>query len=111
MNPLLISNMSDSRPFLLIGPLSDSEVHESYEKIHSASAYDLNISIQAALQRQYPELNLTAASKINFNFLRFVSIGNARAGVDISTDSVSRTRFFYNGSVRSGISDQLTEIK
>lgn len=110
MNPL-ISDMSDPEAFLLIGSSTESKIYEEYEKIKSAPAYDLNTTIQAALRRQYPELNLTVTPEKSVNLLRFAAVGNATAELDISTDSVSRTRYFYSGSVRSGISDQLTETR
>ena len=86
-------------------------MYDGYEEIHSGHAYDLNTSIQAALRRQYPELNLTVVTARNVPLLQFAAMGNATSELDITTDSIERMRYFYNGSVRSGVPDQLAEAR
>lgn len=103
--------MPESEAFTMVSSLSHPKVFEDYEEINSGHGYDLHTSIQAALRCQYPELNLTVAPANNVPLLQFAAQGNATAELDITTDSIERLRFFYNGSVRSGIPDQLAESR
>ncbi len=82
---------------------SHQKVYDGYEEIHSAHAFDLNTSIQAARRRQYPGLNLTVVQAKNVPLLEFAAAGNATAELDITTDSIMRLRSYYSGTARSGI--------
>lgn len=103
--------MSEFEPFTMVTSSSHAKVYDDFEEINSAHAYDLNISIQAALRRQYPEFNLTVAPANNVSLLAFAAAGKATAELDITTDSIERSRLFYNGSARSGIPDQLADSR
>lgn len=103
--------MSESEPFTMVMSSSHQKVYDDYEEVNSGHAYDLNLSIEAALRRQYPELNLTVASAKNVPLLQFAAAGNATAELDITTESIERMRYFYYGSARSGIPDQLAEAR
>lgn len=103
--------MSDIEAFTLITAGSHSKAYNDYEELKSAHTYDLNTSVQAFLRRQYPELNLTVALESNVPLLRFAAMGNAASELDISTEAIERLRYFYYGSVRSGIPDQLAETR
>ena len=103
--------MSESETFTLVTSSSHQKIYDDYEEINSGHAYDLDTSVRAALRRQYSELNLTVVSDKNVQLLRYAAMGNATSELDITTDSIQRLRYFYNGSVRSGIPDQLAESR
>jgi hypothetical protein len=86
-------------------------LYEEYEEINSAHVYDWYTSIQAALRRQYPELNLTIVPEGNVPLLTFAALGNATAELDISTDSVQRFRLFEKGYVHLGIPDGVSDSR
>ena len=103
--------MSESEAFTLVTSSSHRKAYDDYEDVKSAHAYELNTSIQAALKRHYPDLNLTVLPDSNAPLLRYAAMGNATAKLDLETDSVQRLRYFYYGSARSGIPDQLAETR
>lgn len=103
--------MSEAEEFTMVTSSSHQKVFDDYEEVNSGHAYDLDTSIRAALKRQFPELNLTVAPAKNVPLLQFAAAGNATAELDITTDSIERMRYFYYGSARSGIPDQLAEAR
>lgn len=103
--------MSEAEEFTMVTPSSHQKVYDDYEEVNSGHAYDLDTSIRAALRRLFPELNLTVAPAQNVPLLQFAAAGNATAELDITTDSIERMRYFYYGSARSGIPDQLAEAR
>lgn len=103
--------MFESEAFTLVTSSSHQRAYDDYEDIKSAHGYDLNTSIQAALKRQYPKLNLTVVDANNVPLLPYAAMGNATSELDTKTESIERMRYFYNGSTRSGIPDQLGESR
>lgn len=103
--------MSEAEEFTMVTSSSHQKVYDDYEEVNSGHAYDLDTSIRAALRRLFPELNLTVAPAQNVPLLQFAAAGNATAELDITTDSIERMRYFYYGSARSGIPDQLAEAR
>jgi hypothetical protein len=103
--------MSESQEFTVITSSSHRNTYEEYEEINSDHAYDFYTSIQAALRRQYPELNLTIVPGYNVPLLTFAALGNATAELDISTDSIQRLRLFENGNVHLGIADNVSDFR
>lgn len=103
--------MAESEAFTVITSSSHHNVFEDYEEINSAHGFNLNTAIQAALRRQYPELNLTVTTAKNVPLLQFAALGNATAELDITTDSVERMRYFYEGSIRSGTRDRIADSR
>lgn len=103
--------MSESEAFTMVTSSSHQKLCDDYEEIKSGHTYSLHTSIQAALRRQYPELNLTSSPANNVPLLQFAAAGHATAELDITTDSIERMRYFYNGSARSGVPDQLAESR
>lgn len=121
--------MLDTEAYTLVTATSHHQGFDDYVDINSGKGYDLNLSLQAALRRQYPELALTATVANNGTFLLFAPIpdtvqlishgtpvnllafafaGHATATLDIIDESVLRTRYF---SAPSSLSEARTFAK
>ncbi|KAL8833166.1 MAG: hypothetical protein Q9170_004447 [Blastenia crenularia] len=90
--------MLSSEAYTLVTTTSQHQTYDDYVDVKSGKGYDLNIYLQAALRRQYPELALTVTTARNVDLLRFAFAGHATATLDIVDESVIRTRYFYGSS-------------
>lgn len=52
--------MLESEAYTLVTTSSQHQNYDDYVDVKSAKSYDLNVYLQAALRRQYPQLALTA---------------------------------------------------
>ena len=107
--------MSDSEAYTLITTTSRHQNFDDYVDANSGKAYNINVYLQAALRRQYPELALTVTIAQNgmslfsspyywtvylishvltVNLLAFAFAGHATATLDITDEAVLRTRFY-----------------
>ncbi|KAL6721494.1 hypothetical protein ACLMJK_000598 [Lecanora helva] len=86
--------MLDSEAYTLITTSSHHQGADDYVEANSGKAYNLNVYIQAALRRQYPELALTVTIDRNVPLLAFAFAGHATATLDIEDESIIRTRYF-----------------
>lgn len=57
--------MLDSEAYTLVTRSSHHQNYDDYVDANSGKAYDLNVYLQAALRRQYPELALTVTNTRN----------------------------------------------
>ena len=57
--------MFDSEAYTLVTTSSHHQGLDDYVDVNSGKAYDLNVYLQAALRRQYPELALTVTVASN----------------------------------------------
>ena len=55
----------DSEAYMLVTTASQHQNYEDYAEVKSGKSYDLNVYLQAALRRQYPELALTVTLASN----------------------------------------------
>ena len=55
----------DSEAYMLVTTASHHQNYEDYVDVKSGKGYDLNVALQAALRRQYPELALTVTLTSN----------------------------------------------
>ena len=55
----------DSEAYMLVTTASHRQNYEDYVDVKSGKIYDLNVYLQAALRRQYPELALTVTLTSN----------------------------------------------
>lgn len=55
----------DSEAYMLVTNSSHHQNYEDYVEVNSGRSYDLNVYLQAALRRQYPELALTVTLTSN----------------------------------------------
>ena len=55
----------DSEAYMLVTTASHHQNYEDYAEVKSGKSYDLNVYLQAALRRQYPELALTVTLASN----------------------------------------------
>lgn len=62
----------DSEAYTLITISSHHQNYEDYVDVKSGKSYDLNVYLQAALRRQYPELALTVT--VDRNGISFLSL-------------------------------------
>ncbi|KAI4171535.1 MAG: hypothetical protein LQ346_008733 [Caloplaca aetnensis] len=116
--------MLNSEAYTLVTTASQHQTYEDYVNVNSGRVYNLNVYLQAALRRQYPELALTVALDANgmfllfhiycalrsapivqsfgnvfsVNLLAFAFAGHATATLDIVDESVLRTRYFLGSS-------------
>ena len=60
-----MTKMLDSEAYTLVTASSHHQNYDDYVDVKSGKGYDLNVSIQAALRRQYPELALTVTPAYN----------------------------------------------
>ncbi|CAF9929266.1 MAG: hypothetical protein HETSPECPRED_007326 [Heterodermia speciosa] len=88
----------DSEAYMLVTNSSHHQNYEDYVEVNSGRSYDLNVYLQAALRRQYPELALTVTLTSNVSLLPFAFAGYATATLDIVDESVLRTRYFITPS-------------
>ncbi|KAL8792193.1 MAG: hypothetical protein Q9195_005215 [Heterodermia aff. obscurata] len=88
----------DSEAYMLVTTPSHHQNYEDYVEAKSGRSYDLNVYLQAALRRQYPELALTVTLTSNVSLLAFAFAGYATATLDIVDESVLRTRYFITPS-------------
>lgn len=56
---------SQSNDFTLVDVSSKPHLYDDYKKLYGAQLGDPDVSIQAALRRQYPELSLTVTAPGN----------------------------------------------
>ncbi|KAI4095993.1 MAG: hypothetical protein LQ339_007099 [Xanthoria mediterranea] len=91
--------MLHSEAYTLVTTSSHHQSLDDYVDVKSGKAYDLNVYLQAALRRQYPELALTSTVDRNINLLAFAFAGHATATLDIVDESVLRTRYVSGTSV------------
>ncbi|CAL8576359.1 hypothetical protein XPA_002245 [Xanthoria parietina] len=91
--------MLHSEAYTLVTTSSHHQSLDDYVDVKSGKAYDLNVYLQAALRRQYPELALTSTVDRNVNLLAFAFAGHATATLDIVDESVLRTRYVSGTSV------------
>lgn len=61
--------MLHSEAYTLVTTSSHHQNLDDYVDVKSGKAYDLNVYLQAALRRQYPELALTSTVDRNGMFL------------------------------------------
>ncbi|KAI4185063.1 MAG: hypothetical protein LQ348_004430 [Seirophora lacunosa] len=90
--------MHDTEAYTLVTAASQHQTFDDYVDVKSGKDYDLNVYLQAALRRQYPELALTVTRSSNVNLLAFAFAGHATATLDIVDESVLRTRYFTGSS-------------
>lgn len=57
--------MRDSEAYTLVTSSSHHQSYEDFVDAKSGKTYDLNVYLQAALRRQYPELALTVTVASN----------------------------------------------
>lgn len=57
--------MSESEAFTLVTSSSHRKVFDDWEELYSAHGFNPNTLLQAALRRQYPDLNLTVTMTTN----------------------------------------------
>ncbi|KAI4283733.1 MAG: hypothetical protein L6R35_005064 [Caloplaca aegaea] len=86
--------MHHTEAYTLVSTASQHQTFDDYAHVKSGKSYDLNVYLQAALRRQYPELALTVTPSSNVNLLAFAFAGHATATLDIIDESVLRTRYF-----------------
>ena len=60
--------MADSEPFTMVTTSSHHKVADDWGAINGAVGFSPDISIQAALRRQYPDLALTVTTNGNCTF-------------------------------------------
>ncbi|KAL8654446.1 MAG: hypothetical protein Q9226_003434 [Calogaya cf. arnoldii] len=90
----------DSEAYTLVTTSSSHHQNvDDYVDVKSGKDCDLNVYLQAALRRQYPELALTSTVARNVNLLAFAFAGHATATLDIVDESVLRTRYVSGASV------------
>ncbi|KAL8994793.1 MAG: hypothetical protein Q9169_005329 [Polycauliona sp. 2 TL-2023] len=92
--------MLDSEAYTLVTTSSHHQNYDDYVAVKSGKDSDLNVSLEAALRRQYPELALTSTVSRNVNLLAFAFAGHASATLDIVDESVLRTRYVSGASLR-----------
>jgi len=111
----------DSEAYTLVTSTSHHQNYKDYVDVNSGKAYNLNVYLQAALRRQYPELALTVtyandgillfsslppstlislliSYRLTVNLLAFAFAGHATATLDIVDESILRTRYFIRPS-------------
>lgn len=103
--------MSDSEGFTIVTSSSDHKVFSDWEAINGATGFNPDTALQAAIRRQNPGLALTVTTNGNVALLQFAAAGHATADLDIVDECVQRYRYFYAGSARRGIPDQLVESR
>lgn len=122
--------MRDSEQFTLVTSFSHPKViHDEWVAINGANGFDPDTALQAAFRRLYPKMALTVTIGSNgtyvfscllrskelmyslVNLLRFAAVGRATAILDTVDESVQRIRYFYAGSARRRIPDQLVESR
>lgn len=59
----------DSEAYMLVTTTNHHQNFEDYVDANSGKAYNLDVSLQAALRRQYPELALTVTVASNGIFV------------------------------------------
>ena len=83
----MASETSNNNDFTLVDVNSRPHLYDEYKKLFGGQVADPDVSIQAALRRQYPELSLTVTSPGN-------GINSMSAGV---------SSMLMNSSVVAGI--------
>ncbi|KAL8673922.1 MAG: hypothetical protein Q9168_001669 [Polycauliona sp. 1 TL-2023] len=91
--------MLDSEAYTLVTTSSHHQNFDDYTAVKSGKTYDLNVYLEVALRRQYPELALTNTVAGNAPLLAFAFAGHATATLDIVDESVLRTRYVYGTSL------------
>ena len=64
--------MHNSEAYTLVTTASQHQTFDDYVDVKSGKSYDLNVYLQAALRRQYPELALTVSPASNGICLLFL---------------------------------------
>ncbi|KAL8787911.1 MAG: hypothetical protein Q9213_001938 [Squamulea squamosa] len=95
----LTATMLDSEAYTLVTTSSHHQSIDDYIEAKSGKDYDLNVYLQAALRRQYPELALTVTVAHNASLLSFAFAGHATATLDIVDESIIRTRYVFGTSL------------
>ena len=98
-------------PFSLVErsyPFSHT-VYDEYKKLYSGVTFDQDVTVTAALRRQYPNHNLTTVQASNVNLMYFAAAGKASAKLDIDTEAVRRIRGYVQGT-RRGEEGSLAEL-
>jgi len=72
VSSLATATTMDSEAYTLVTTSSHHQNYEDYVDIKSGKSYDLNVYLQAALRRQYPELALTVT--VDRNGISFLSL-------------------------------------
>lgn len=57
--------MHHTEAYTLVSTASQHQTFDDYAHVKSGKSYDLNVYLQAALRRQYPELALTVTPSSN----------------------------------------------
>ena len=65
--------MLNTEAYTLVTTASQHQTFDDYVEVKSGKAYDLNVYLQAALRRQYPELALTVTNANN-GILRSITL-------------------------------------
>ncbi|KAL8772991.1 MAG: hypothetical protein Q9209_002011 [Squamulea sp. 1 TL-2023] len=91
--------MLDTEAYTLVTTSSQHQNVDDYVEVNSGKGYNLNVYLQAALRRQYPELALTVTVANNVSLLSFAFAGHATATLDIVDESIVRTRYVFGTSL------------